>query len=45
MFIDRQEVGKPGDFSNMTDEEIVTELERLADAEIENMHSGNGTVN
>lgn len=45
MFIDRQEVGKPGDFSNMTDEEIVTELERLADAEIENLHSGNGTVN
>jgi len=45
LFIDRVEVGGPGDFSNMTDEEIVTELERLADAEIENLHSGNGTVN
>jgi len=45
MFIDRQEVGKPGDFSNMTDEEIVNEIERLTDAEIANMHDGNGTVN
>lgn len=45
MFIDRQEVGKPGDFANMTDEEIVSEIERLTDAEIANMHDGNGTVN
>lgn len=45
MFIDRQEVGKPGDFSNMTDEEIVNEIERLNEAEIANMHDGNGTVN
>ncbi len=45
MFIDRQEVGKPGDFANMTDEEIVDELERLTDAEIANMHGSNGTVN
>lgn len=41
----QHEVGGPGDFTNMTDEEIVSEIERLADAEIEGMHSGNGTVN
>lgn len=45
VLIDRSEVGKPGDFSSMTDEEIVQEIERLADAEIEGMHAGNGTVN
>ena len=45
MFIERREIGNPGDFSNMTDEEIVSEIERLADAEIENLHGGNGTVN
>lgn len=45
MFIERREVGGPGDFSNMTDEELVTELERLADAEIANMHDGNRSVN
>ena len=45
MFIDKKEVGKPGDFSSMTDEEIVNEIERLNEAEIANMHDGNGTVN
>lgn len=31
MFIDRQEVGKPGDFANMTDEELVNERQRIRD--------------
>lgn len=45
LFVDKKEIGKPGDFSAMTDEEIVNEIERLNEAEIENMHDGNGTVN
>lgn len=45
MFIERREVGAPGDFSAMTDEEIVEELERLAEAEIANLHDGTGSVN
>lgn len=43
--VKHNEVGGPGDFANMTDEEIVTELERLAEAEIANLHDGNGSVN
>jgi hypothetical protein len=43
--VKHNEHGGPGDFTNMTDEEIVNEIERLTDAEIANMHDGNGTVN
>lgn len=41
----KHEVGSPGDFSNMTDEELVAEYERLTEAEIANMVEGNDTVN
>ena len=30
MFIDRKEVGSPGEFECMTDEELIEELHRLA---------------
>lgn len=43
MFIDRKEVGGPGDFAAMTDEEIVQEIERLAEAEIANIHDEHPT--
>lgn len=46
MFVERREVGAPGDFSNMTDEEIVNEIERLTEAEIASAYDGgNRTVN
>lgn len=45
MFIERREVGGPGDFSEMTDEELVREIERVTEAEIANLHGGNETVN
>jgi len=44
MFIDRKEVGGPGDFAAMTEEELYAELERL-EGEGDVTHEGNDTVN
>lgn len=44
MFIDRSEVGKPGDFANMTDDELVAERQRLRQ-QIEEELNGSPTIN
>ena len=44
MFIDKKEVGKPGDFSQMTDDELVSERERIR-REIEAQMAEDKTIN
>lgn len=43
MFIDRTEVGNPGDFSKMTDSELLDEDERLSESLAGNIHNGTST--
>ncbi len=44
MFIDRKEIGEPGDFDRLTDDELVLEIRRESEA-IALLVNGKGTVN
>ncbi len=44
MFIDRKEIGEPGDFDRLTDDELVQEIRRESEAVALLVH-GKGTVN